>query len=83
MFTSKFLRLGAVLALPLVAAACTSDDHRRGLGITDEAGNAIAHNTALQMVDPWPEGVDDTELLLPAQRGKKVDPLKPADKTDE
>ena len=29
------------------------------------------------------EGVDDTELLLPAQRGKKADPLKPADKTDE
>ena len=84
MSTSKVLRLGIMLALPLAAASCASDDYRRGLGITDEAGNAIAHNTALQMVDPWPEGVDDTDLEVPFDRGaKKLAPLKPVEKTSE
>lgn len=87
MFTSKngfrALRLGVMLALPLAGASCASDDYRRGLGITDEAGDAIAHNTTLQMVDPWPMGVDDTDLEVPADRGDdNTDPLKPAEKTD-
>ncbi len=38
-------------------------------GVTGKAGNAIAANTVLQMVDPWQLGVDDTDLETPAERG--------------
>ncbi|MEL6203458.1 MAG: hypothetical protein AAFR39_13995 [Pseudomonadota bacterium] len=38
-------------------------------GVTFGAGNAVAHNTALQVVDPWPGGVQDTNLIVPANRG--------------
>ncbi len=84
--TGKAVRLGTVLALALAAGACASDDFRRGTGITDEAGNAIAHNTALQMVDPWPAGVDDTDLSVPHDRGEaaeKADPLVKLETTGE
>jgi hypothetical protein len=26
----------------------------------------MAANSAMQMVDPWPRGVEDTELIVPA-----------------
>lgn len=79
------LRSGIVLLLALAgAASCTTDEYRRGAGITDEAGNAIAHNTALQLVDPWQEGVDDTDLLVPHDRGSQpTDDIKGADTTSE
>ena len=32
------------------------------------AGDANANNIAVQMVDPWPPGVQDTELEVPAER---------------
>ena len=32
------------------------------------AGNAQAANTVMQMVDPWKYGVQNTKLLVPAQR---------------
>ena len=37
-------------------------------GVTLGAGNAIAANTAMQMVDPWQRGVEDTDLVVPAER---------------
>lgn len=88
MSTSKLhhtaLRSGAALALLMAATGCASDDLRRGAGITDEAGNAIAHNTALQLVDPWPEGVEDTDLETPYDRGgEEVTPLTVPEKTSE
>lgn len=63
------------LLVPVVAAAmlsgCMGDGNRRILGLTEGAGNAIAANTVMQMVDPWPAGVDDTDLRTPAERGEK------------
>ena len=47
---------------------CTSDDYVRTEGVTPAAGNAQASNTVLQMVDPWKNGVQNTKLLVPAQR---------------
>ncbi len=51
-----------------VLAGCTSTDDRRVEGLTLDAGDAIAHNTALQVIDPWPVGVQNTNLVVPAER---------------
>ncbi|UCI05294.1 hypothetical protein [Mesorhizobium sp. B1-1-8] len=50
------------------AGGCTSDDYIRTEGVTPAAGNAQASNTAMQMVDPWKYGVQNTRLLVPANR---------------
>lgn len=50
-------------------AGCAKDDNLRAEGLTLGAGDAIAVNSALQIIDPWPEGVEDTELLVPSDRG--------------
>lgn len=61
--------------LPLAAAAalagCVSDTGRID-GVTSGVGNAIAANTAMQIVDPWPQGVQDTDLGVPAERTSVV-----------
>ena len=48
--------------------ACTSSDYMRVDGVTRGAGDAIAANTVMQMVDPWQPGVEDTDLDVPADR---------------
>lgn len=60
----------AVLALIAVAglAGCTTDDTQRLDGMTYGAGDAIAANTVMQMVDPWQYGVQHTDLEVPAER---------------
>ena len=62
------LRSSIALLLAGFAAGCTSDDYVRTEGVTPAAGNAQAANTVLQMVDPWKYGVQNTRLLVPAQR---------------
>lgn len=66
------MRISTGLALMTVVAAAagcsTSEDRTRQDGLTLGAGNAIAANTVMQMVDPWPAGVQDTDLEVPAQR---------------
>lgn len=54
--------------LPTLAAGCTTDTVLRPEGVTSYAGEAIAANTAMQIVDPWPYGVQDTRLRVPADR---------------
>ncbi|APH74594.1 hypothetical protein BSQ44_13585 [Aquibium oceanicum] len=56
--------LVALAALP----ACTSSDYMRVDGVTRGAGDAIAANTVMQMVDPWQPGVEDADLTVPADR---------------
>ena len=56
------------------AAACSlltgcTETFQRLDGVTPDAGNAIAANTVMQMVDPWQYGVQDTNLEVPADRG--------------
>lgn len=58
-----------LLSLAATVSGCMSDEYRRADGLTDGAGNAIAANTVMQMVDPWQYGVQDTDLLVPANRG--------------
>lgn len=57
-----------VLLAAALGSGCMSDDYRRADGLTDAAGEAVAANTVMQMVDPWPQGVQDTRLLVPAAR---------------
>lgn len=59
---------GLILMLVAFLAGCTSDQVMRIDGMTPEAGNAIAANTVLQMVDPWQPGVQGTDLRVPAER---------------
>jgi len=60
----------SVLGLSLAAAGCTSDELARNEGVTGRAGDAMAANTVLQMVDPWPRGVENTNLRVPADRAQ-------------
>lgn len=59
----------AATALTFLLAGCAQDDYLRTEGLTMTVGDAIAKNSALQAVDPWPEGVEDTALEVPADRG--------------
>lgn len=47
---------------------CAQDDYLRTDGLTVGAGDAIAANTAMQVVDPWQYGVQNTKLRVPADR---------------
>ncbi|MCB1424944.1 MAG: hypothetical protein KDJ89_04090 [Notoacmeibacter sp.] len=67
--TSMMIMAGAAVFL----AGCTHEAYQRNEGVSSYAGNAIAANTAMQMVDPWPAGVEDTALETPAERGKGED----------
>ena len=57
------------LALILALSGCAKDDALRSEGLTLAAGDSIAVNSSLQIIDPWPAGVEDTELLVPSDRG--------------
>ena len=63
------MRIVAPLSICLAAmlAGCVSGNGRYD-GVTTGAGNAIAANTVMQMVDPWQRGVEDTDLTTPAER---------------
>ena len=58
----------AIAAVSL--AGCMSAEDERIEGINFSAANAIAHNNALQRIDPWPVGVQDTDIEVPADRGE-------------
>lgn len=62
-------KLAVLAAFAWLGSGCVSDDYRRADGLTDNAGEAVAANSVMQMVDPWQDGVQDTRLLVPAARG--------------
>jgi hypothetical protein len=59
----------SVLAAGAFLSSCAKDDYARTEGISLGVGDAVAVNTALQVIDPWPEGVEDTDLTVPSDRG--------------
>jgi hypothetical protein len=69
----------AAISIAALLAGCASDDYQRTEGLTMTAGDAVARNSALQVIDPWPEGVEDTSLEVPADRsdpaGEGVKPV--------
>jgi hypothetical protein len=64
------LILAFAFGLSLAAAGCTSSELARNEGVTGRAGDAIAADTVLQMVDPWPRGVENTYLNVPADHAQ-------------
>ena len=54
------------LAALSVAGCQTQTEAIHHEGVYAGAGNAVAANTVMQMVDPWPAGVEDTHLATPA-----------------
>ena len=63
------LRSTLFAAFCCTLAGCGSDFYQRVEGPTSGAGDAIAANTVMQMVDPWQYGVQNTNLRVPADRG--------------
>ncbi len=63
------LKLAVLAGLAGIGSGCMSDEYRRADGLTDGAGDAMAANSVMQMVDPWQDGVQNTKLLVPAARG--------------
>jgi hypothetical protein len=65
----------AIILAALAAACCAfggcSETYQRVDGVTPGAGDAIAANTVMQMVDPWPYGAQDTDLDVPADRSSQ------------
>jgi hypothetical protein len=70
--------LVSAFGLSLAAAGCTSDELARNEGVTGRAGDAIAADTVLQMVDPWPRGVENTHLSVPADHAQYQNKAGPA-----
>ncbi len=66
MNNKKNIALAGLLAVTTAGCTTATDSTVRPEAITLGAGNAQAANTVLQMVDPWPEGVDDTRIKTPA-----------------
>jgi hypothetical protein len=62
-------RLISICCAAFPLAGCVGDGVGRQEGVTFGAGNAIAANTVMQMVDPWQPGVEDTDLKVPSERG--------------
>lgn len=52
----------------VLVSGCAHEEPRTD-GLTVGLGNSVAHNSMLQIVDPWPQGVDDPDLDVPADRG--------------
>lgn len=62
-------KLAVLIGLAGVGSGCVSDAYRRADGLTNGAGDTMAGNSVMQMVDPWQDGVQNTKLLVPAARG--------------
>ena len=66
-------------ALALTGCMAAEDDRLEGIALS--GGNALAHNSALQIIDPWPANVQDTDLDVPASREAETSQSAPADTT--
>ena len=64
----KLATVGAQFAVIVVALSWCSEYELRKDSITFEHGNAIAHNIAVQTIDPWPAHVDNTRIDVDGQR---------------
>ena len=57
---------GLLFASSILLSGCQSYEFVRSETIALSAGDAIAANSAMQMVDPWPPRVKQTSLATPA-----------------
>lgn len=66
---SNKIHLLAAASLSLFALSGCVVENEHSEGISYSGGNAIAHNSSLQIIDPWPDNVQDTHLVVPAENG--------------
>jgi len=57
--------LFSILVL-LALSACQYEELNRSEFLSSSTGNAIAHNSALQIIDPWPRVAGNNNLRVPA-----------------
>jgi hypothetical protein len=62
-----FVRLLATLALAASAAGCTDYVERRDT-VALGAGDAVAANRAIHVIDPWPAGSARTDIEVSGRR---------------
>lgn len=55
-----------LLVTALSLSGCQYEQLYRAEAMSPAAGNAIAHNTALQVTDPWPRSSANNNLEVPA-----------------
>jgi hypothetical protein len=60
-----------IIFISSLLQACVAEKRLRFETPTQSAGDSMARNSALQMVDPWPDGVDDARLKVPNVRFDK------------
>jgi hypothetical protein len=56
-FSGLFILLGL--------SACQYEELNRSEFLSESTGNAIAHNSALQIIDPWPRVAGNNDLRVP------------------
>ena len=61
----------SALALCLALAGCQENLVRSDF-ISSHAGDAVAHNLAVQTIDPWPQHAYDTDIATSSQRQSDV-----------
>ncbi len=66
MKTGMNIAIAGLIAVASSGCTTSHDQLVRPEAITLGAGNSVAANTVLQMVDPWPAGVNDTDIESPA-----------------
>jgi hypothetical protein len=64
------LSIPGMVAILAFCGGCATEETARMDGLTIGGGNAVAANSAMQKVDPWPRGVENTELIVPADPGQ-------------
>lgn len=67
----RSLVLGASLLPTLMLGACADYAKQRDT-ITTSAGDAIAHNKVVHIIDPWPRVASNTRILGNGQRVDRV-----------
>lgn len=59
---------GLALVSATLLSGCATQPPLRTESVSFAAGDAIAANTAMQVVDPWDENVRYTDIAVPADR---------------
>ncbi len=72
----------AALTMAVALSGCSESVARRDT-ISPSFGNALASNTALQMVDPWPKYVENTRIRTDGTKASNAIDSYRAPPTDE
>ena len=66
--SSRIIRDLLVVGSATLLSACQYEELNRSEFMSANTGNAIAHNSALQIIDPWPRNAGDNRLRVPATK---------------